>query len=631
MLHDGATSEILARARALLGDVRETLAQAGAPEPALAAVRQAGADLDSVFLLVVVGEFNAGKSAFVNALLHDAILREGVTPTTAAVTVVGFGEERTERTAADGVVYLTVPSPMLRDLRLVDTPGTNAILRHHERLTQEFVPRSDLVLFVTSADRPFTESERAFLVEIRSWGRKVVFILNKVDLLQSSDELRTQLDFVAAGARQLLGFEPDIFPVSARKAQSALALDAADARSQAWNASGFAALDQFLRATLDDIGKIRLKLLSPLGVVERVLGEQQAATRVRLGVLREDLQSSEQIDRLLALHGDDARRDFEPRLAELENIIRQMAERGVAFFEDTVRLGRVWDLFKAERIRDEFERVVVADTAEQIDRRVQDTIDWLIDRDVRLWKSVSQELDRRQGSGGDGTRAAVSGPFEVDRRAVLQGVATRAREVLQRHDHRQEALDVGASMRDAVTQAGLFQAGAVGLGAATVALLTGMAADVTGLLAASVLAGVGLFILPMRKRRAQAEFQTRTDELRERLTESMRDELTRQLEQSIQRVRDAVAPYDRFVRTERERLGELEATFERFESQVSSLRAEIEMLRGPAPTPSVDPTMGLESRPERGSSGPRVSAASAPPASVLPPPSVPDVPDDATA
>lgn len=569
---------LLAEERAALGELRETLAATESSGDALALLRQATVDLDSVFLLVVVGEFNAGKSAFVNALLRDDVLREGVTPTTASVTLVSYGDERTERQTSDGLVQVTAPSPILRDLRLVDTPGTNAILRHHERLTQEFVPRSDLVLFITSADRPFTESERAFLAEIKSWGRKVVFALNKVDLLGTTEDLRTQLDFVAAGVRQLLGFEPEIFPVSARRARAALGLADPTARTGEWEASGFAALEGYLQRTLDDVGRVRLKLLSPLGVAERILGDQRAATTARLVVLRDDLRTSEHIDRLLDLYVQDARRDFEPRLADLENVIRQMAERGNEFFEDTVRLGRIWDLFKAERIRAEFERDVVADTAEQIDRRVQDMIDWLVDRDVQLWRSITSELDRRRAAGAESTHSAVTGPFEVDRRAVLQGVATRAREVLQRHDHRREAEDIGTAMREAVTQASLFQAGAVGLGAATVALVSSVAADVTGLLAAGVLAGVGMFILPMRKRRAQTEFRERTDELRERLTESMREELTRQLDASVQRVRDAVAPYDRFVRAERDRLSELDATLDGFEQRVASLRAGIEML-----------------------------------------------------
>ena len=92
-----------------------------------------------------------------------ASLQEGVTPTTAQIHVLrtAHGDRRAHREAAS--VQVTAPVDLLRDVHIVDTPGTNAIIREHERLTTDFVPRADLVLFVTSADRPFTETERAFL------------------------------------------------------------------------------------------------------------------------------------------------------------------------------------------------------------------------------------------------------------------------------------------------------------------------------------------------------------------------------------------------------------------------------------------------------------------------------------
>jgi Dynamin family len=60
-----------------------------------------------------------------------------------------------------------VGATLLRNVNVVDTPGTNVILERQQRLTEEYVPRADLVLFVVSADRPFTESEVEFLQYIR--------------------------------------------------------------------------------------------------------------------------------------------------------------------------------------------------------------------------------------------------------------------------------------------------------------------------------------------------------------------------------------------------------------------------------------------------------------------------------
>jgi hypothetical protein len=59
----------------------------------------------------------------------------------------------------DGLYERQLPAEILRKINIVDTPGTNVIVERQQRLTEEFVPRSDLVLFILSADRPFTESE----------------------------------------------------------------------------------------------------------------------------------------------------------------------------------------------------------------------------------------------------------------------------------------------------------------------------------------------------------------------------------------------------------------------------------------------------------------------------------------
>jgi hypothetical protein len=89
--------------------------------------------LDELFLLVVVGEFNSGKSAFINALLGERFLEEGVTPTTAQICILHHGESASREVAEDGVLTLSYPAAFLREINIVDTPGTNAIIRQKGR------------------------------------------------------------------------------------------------------------------------------------------------------------------------------------------------------------------------------------------------------------------------------------------------------------------------------------------------------------------------------------------------------------------------------------------------------------------------------------------------------------------
>src|SRR5687768_14146018 len=256
-----AQDELLKEERRILARLRVTLSRFDAAADQQAALDRSMEQLDELFLLVVVGEFNAGKSAFINALLGSKVVAEGVTPTTAQINVLQYGEAIDRQVRESNLHVITAPAPLLREIHIVDTPGTNAIIREHEAITAKFVPRSDLVLFVTSADRPFTETERAFLEEVRGWGKKVVVVINKVDILEGDRQVDEISRFVAGNAQALLGFTPEIFPVSAR-----LALRAKMGEPAAWAASGFEALERYIAATLDSPGRVHLKLLNPLGV-----------------------------------------------------------------------------------------------------------------------------------------------------------------------------------------------------------------------------------------------------------------------------------------------------------------------------------------------------------------------------
>src|SRR5947209_16135714 len=136
-------------------------------------------------------------------------------------------------------------------------------------MTKDFIPHSDLILLVTSADRPFTESERAFLEGIRRWDKKVLIVLNKADLLRTPADLTRVVNFISENCKRLLGFQPEIFPVSVLQAQQANSAVGRDA-IRLWESSRIGALEDYLFRKLDEGERGGLKLLSPLGVMQRV-------------------------------------------------------------------------------------------------------------------------------------------------------------------------------------------------------------------------------------------------------------------------------------------------------------------------------------------------------------------------
>jgi len=458
-------------------------------------LRQVTNALDDLFLLVVVGEFNAGKSACINALLRSEVLEEGVVPTTHQVTVVRYGQQNVQHQVEQNVLEIENSAEFLRDISIVDTPGVNAVLREHERLTDEFVPRSDLILFITSVDRPFTQSERLFMERIRTWGKKVLVVLNKIDMLRTPAALEEVLTFVRENCKNLLGFQPEIFPVSALLAQRALTAVGQDAL-QLWETSRFGKLEEYLFHTLDEAERIRLKLLSPLGVMQRLLNETRVSVQQRAELLAEDARTVGSIEEQLRLYREDMETNFGHRLSEIENIILDMRGRGDRFFDETIRLGRILDLVQGERIRAEFDRDVIGDSAARIDHAVQELIDWLVQNEHRLWQDVMEYLDRRRLVSvrrDDQMIGSVTRQFDYNRRTLLQSVARTAAEVVQTYDRQAEAIELSQDMRNAVAQAAIAGAGGIGLGAAIVAFVGTAAADVTGVLAGVVLLGLTLY------------------------------------------------------------------------------------------------------------------------------------------
>lgn len=573
--------ELRAQERQALAELREAIEPLG-PEPDdIAALLQSEADLEEMFLLVIVGEFNSGKSTFINALLGEDVLPEGVTPTTASINILRFGPQPTESNVSDFVVERTYPAPFLRDISMVDTPGTNAIIRRHEELTRHFVPRADLVLFITSTDRPFTESERGFMETIREWGKKIVIVLNKVDLLESQADLNRVLHFIEEHSVQLLGQQPDIFPVSARLVKRARASNSHSEREALLTASRFPALEKYIFETLDQASRIRLKLLSPLGVAGRIADKYEAIAENRLQVLADDAKTVENIERQLVVYEEDMKREFAGRISEIENIIYELRERGDAFFEETLRPARIRDLISSNAIQREFEEKVVADTTRRVDDAVNGLIAWMVDKELRLWQGVSEYLTRRKGSsGGWGQgehligQVGLAGGFESNRQALLSTVVGEARGVVDSYDKRGEAMKIADDMRGAV--AGVVAAGGVAaLGVLVSVAVTSAFIDITGVTAALVSGAIALFVIPYKKRRAQTEFRERTTELRNQLVAAMTRQFDLELRRSMERLREAVAPYTRFVRVERDRIGTAHARLQETQRELDALRARI--------------------------------------------------------
>lgn len=575
-----AARDLLERERWVIADLRALLGRLDADETHIQELKTALEDLEGLFMLVVCGEYNAGKSTFLNALLGEKIMPQGVTPTTDQVTIVSYGETDKEALERGFIMRRETPSELLKTLALVDTPGTNAVIQEHQELTEKFIPRADLVLFVTSSDRPFTETEKGFLELISSWGKKIVIIVNKIDIFDEDDELQRVLDFVQEHARKTLGVTPQVFGLKAKQALQAKLKN----EPHMLRDSGLLEVERFVEASLAGNQRIQLKFKSPLGVAQHVADTYQGVLEERLKLLEGDKRTLGEVDRQLVQFEKDMKREFDGYIAKVKTVLLEVERRGEIFFDDTVRIGRIVDLMGGHKVRGEFEREVVRGADREVERAVNEMVDWFIERNLQLWEDVMAFIkDRRQAS-EERVIGDVGGRFQYNRDELIKMLSRTANDVMERYDENRESARLADSLRSGVLQTGLIQVGGLGLGAAVVATLSGLMFDVTGILMGLTVAGLGFLVLPRRRRLAKRELHVKMQELRDGLEDNLSHHFNDELDRSTSKLNASIGSYTRFVRSELGRLEALQNELAEQRQDLHKLAVDIERLLVEQPT-----------------------------------------------
>ena len=582
-----AAQDLLDRERALLGALSALLEHADAPADTRRRLADLARALDELFLLVVAGEFNAGKSTLVNALFGRRVMEEGPVPTTDKITVLRHGEAEGTHRRGDYVTERYLRHPLLENLALVDTPGTNSIVREHQALTEDFVPRADLVLFVTSYDRPLSESERQFLEYVRgAWGKRLVVAVNKADLAETEAALAQVLGHVRDGLARILregapdGAEPEptplVFPVAARLALAAKEADGDGFRSDPrWEASRFGPFERFLTETLTERDRLALKLRAPLDAARALLDGVRAHVEAQRAVLEGDEAELE----ALAARFDAVRQSLAETtgraVADVDRELLEMERRGVRFLDDTVRVSRLNLLRDRNAFREEFARQVTRDAERNVETRLGEAADALLRQVFELWNETYARLaDLRRSPAG------TSGGFLYDREEVLRDVLREARRTIDQYDMGEEARRLLENARSALAVGG---ATAAGIGVGAVVLIAATAFDVTGgVIAAGALATLGLVVLPAQRRRAVRDFSARVEALRADLRAGLERELADEADEAVARVRQLVAPVEGLAAAARTDLDAAAAEAERVAAEAAALRADVRRQFGEA-------------------------------------------------
>lgn len=565
--------DFLRTEKTLLWDIHKCILKTGPDDTDLAHLQETIAQLDELFLLVVVGEFNSGKSAFINTFLGQKILEEGPTPTTDRITILKYGEESISR-VVDNLRITRFPLDLLKAINIVDTPGTNSIIKGHDELTVNFIPKADFVVFVLSVDRPLTESEREFLELIGlRWKRKVVFLLNKIDTKDEQD-LQIIIQYLEREGKNILEMVPVIFPVSVKWAFEGKSTDNAALLQK----SRFPAVETYLLTALTEEERIRLKLLNPLRAVQPICEKVINALQRELALVKEDLQNLQVIQKGFAADEMRLKEDYPRFLLKIQTILFDLRSRADDFIEDFVQIHNVWHLRAKDKIEHQFNEHVVKNASQQIEDVLREASAWMAQKTNDSWKNAIEHYNQQiyQNERQKQTLGEIGGRFINDRESMYDRVIRDARTKLQAFDFQEESRNILKTFQKAVLQFGVTEMGALGIGAVLLIIFETFLFDITGILASGALVTAGLFVLPRKRRQAKTAFHAKIQELFGELERSISQQFDEYLHASFDQIRDIFSPHDRFCHDKHAELEAAQAELIGLIQRLSALQRDIQ-------------------------------------------------------
>jgi len=621
--------------RGVLGELEALLARA-APD-ALEVQGAAGEEggllgdalraLDELLLMVIVGEFNSGKSTLINTLLGERVLPEGVVPTTNEVSIIkyaGEGGAAASEREADGLFVWRLPAPLLREVSVVDTPGTNVVLQRQQRLTEDFVPRADLVLFVMSADRPLTDSEVTFLRYIKEWGKKVIFVLNKVDLLQNEGERAEVLDFVTSNAREILGVaEPVVLPVSARVALGAKeAAGPAFRGDAAWARSQFGALEDYVYATLGSGGDaLQLKLGTPLALAQALVDNLEGRLAAQIAAAEAEIAAVHTVRGQLDSFEATMAKDSAIQQAEAAKVLESFVGRAEGFIDNTMAVGNSATVAsyvaagdaggagdeqaKSLPVGKDFGTAVVQGAEEALTNLLAEHDAWLEENARQQYQYYAGWAGARAGL-SDGRQwetpaAAAAGDASEERAAYREaqekavaelsgaaasaagGVSGRALELWREFGIEELAGDLEAEMQEGVLSTVWLTGTAAALVLIATSFLDNLLEDALALTVGGALVYAGLLSVPLKRSEAKDRLRRRVLEFAGKVQASMQEDLEASVQNLSASVLEVVAPLEAAAEAEIAALGGLREEKAGVERRLEAVSKEVALVGSDVP------------------------------------------------
>jgi small GTP-binding protein len=529
-------------------------------------------DIREPLLFVVVGEVKAGKSSLLNAIFGQEFAKVDVLPATDRIYIFKYGEEERSVEVSPHLTERYQRIGFLCDFNVVDTPGTNTMVADHQTITENFIPRADLVLFVFSVTNPWTQSAWELLHFVqKKWLKNVIFVLQQADL-REPNEIEIIRQHLQDTALQKLGFVPPTFAVSARKAL--LARTTGLDKERLLEESGFVPLEEQINVIVSSSSMRILKLRSAMRSARILLDDIAVEVEGSFETIRRDEEHLARLHSTLEVRKEQTLRQVNGFLRDVEQACRESAAQGMQVLEKKLSFWRTWKLiFSKGQWQQDFQLEVESKLRESVQPKVENAVQ-LLEADLRgLWPQLQDTIEA-QFTGDVKNRIAKTVPdFARQRRELLQSIQLALLE-------RASTKGSDEYLAHMLQETGIwlrFPAG-VAAGGALVALIASMSsaaiADVTGVLAASA-AAVGTVVVIGRRKKILNAYRNQLEEKRAALIRAIEEKLVGAIDLFYHEIVIAFQPLETFCLTQRKTFEPLLTHIQELQTKYNELMSRL--------------------------------------------------------
>jgi small GTP-binding protein len=523
-------------------------------------------------LFVVVGEVKAGKSSLLNALFGQEFCKVDVLHATDRVYIFKHGEREETVDVSAQVTERYQPISFLENFNIVDTPGTNTMVAEHQEITENFIPRADLVLFVFSVVNPWGASAWELLRFVnQKWLKNVVFVLQQADL-REPNEIDVIEKHLRDTANEKLGFAPPIFAVSARKAL--LARTSGLDKDRLWMESRFEPLEQHINLMVDQSQHGLRKLVSTCQTATVILADSGLRVRNLLTTIVRDEEQLHRLEGILQARKEQTLRQVGGFLRGIEQACRRCEAEGQELLEHNLSFWRTWRLvFGKAQWQEKFQADLENKMRDLIQPQVENALQ-LLETDLRsLWPQLQDTMENQFKGDGRVQLSQTIPDFARQRRELLQSIQLT---LVERIAGRGMEAQLERMFRETANwlrvPAGVAAAG--GLVTLIAAMSSAAVADVTGIVAASAFVA-GTLVAFGRRRKILAEYHRQMEAKRDELVAAIESQLQHGIDLFYAEIASAFEPLRSFCAAERSRYDPLLNRVREVEKDFAQLAAEL--------------------------------------------------------